>query len=479
MYNFTPPSPVKPVDFGTALKFSLDNYYDLLKTQVGGLKADEFLQLKLVADTIDISPEKKASEGGYQWFSYYNLLNRSDRAISPTPIGGEITTGLESLAQNYEKFLRRLRGFVVVKVLSPADQIALADLDKTLESLKRSAMSFYKQDRTDWSDYAVAMGFELGDTAAYIQWSSTFGHVRDIELITGQIRQANFGKKTILDRQYPTLDDREIIDAEFDLENPSMRLRFPMWPDYTYPTGDQFSPTYLNQLPMGSTALFDDRRAATWDKTLPVIKTAGAGHFDVAMDRNTSESRSISTDWGGGGSVSYGFINVRASASQHTAIQSDFSKGQKLQLSAKSAMRININFPRWFRPTLFRNTHVTTNPMDFLEFFGPEGSLLYYPTALIVVRGFSVIFESSEDWKYDYQSQFSASGGGGFSAFGIGFGGSASYSSTVKEHTIDTTSTKLSISDDENTIRFVGFTVHKNDVISAPILDGLKKWTGD
>ena len=36
MYNFTPPSPVKPVDFGTALKFSLDNYYDLLKTQVGG-----------------------------------------------------------------------------------------------------------------------------------------------------------------------------------------------------------------------------------------------------------------------------------------------------------------------------------------------------------------------------------------------------------------------------------------------------------
>ena len=46
-------SPVRDVPFGEALNISLDNYYDLLKSQVGGLRADEFLQLKLVADTVD------------------------------------------------------------------------------------------------------------------------------------------------------------------------------------------------------------------------------------------------------------------------------------------------------------------------------------------------------------------------------------------------------------------------------------------
>ena len=48
-------SPVKDVDFGEALKLSLDNYYDLLKTNVGALASNEFLQLKLVADPLDLS----------------------------------------------------------------------------------------------------------------------------------------------------------------------------------------------------------------------------------------------------------------------------------------------------------------------------------------------------------------------------------------------------------------------------------------
>jgi len=36
-------SPIRPIEFGAALKMSLDNYYDLLKAQVGGLTSDEYL----------------------------------------------------------------------------------------------------------------------------------------------------------------------------------------------------------------------------------------------------------------------------------------------------------------------------------------------------------------------------------------------------------------------------------------------------
>jgi len=90
--------------------------------------------------------------------------------------------------------------------------------------------------------------------------------------------------------------------------------------------------------------------------------------------------------------------------------------------------------------------------------------LLYYPSKLILIRGFNISFISSQNWTYDYKKRFSASGGGGFSAFGVGFGGSASYSSNVKEHKVDSSGTTLTISDDENTIRFVGYAVKKNTV---------------
>lgn len=462
-------SPIRDITFGEALKVSLDNYYDLLKAQVGSLKADEFLQLKLVADTIDISPKKKASEGGYTWFTYYNLLNRSDRAIQPVPISGEIQVGLESLAAVYGKFLRRLRKYVVAKILSPADEFALADIEKTIQALKGEADQLFLNDRVRWEKVAPAMGFSVGDMTAYLQWSNSHGSIRLIEEKNDLIRKATFDKKTILDKKYPTPDDKEVIDAEFDYDNPLVRLRYPIWPDYTYPNGDFFSPTYLAQLGLGSTGLFDDRYVASFDKTLETIKGAGSGKFAGELDKSTTTSSSITTDWGASASGGYYFIHANASTSEHQQIQEDFKKGQKLKLGAESATRINIGFPAWFKPNLFTHQHVLKNPKDFDEFFGLKGSLLYYPTALIVIRGFRAEFTSSQAWTYDYEKRFNASGGGGFNCCGISFGGSASYSSTVKEHQVDRSGTTLTFSDDVETIRFVGYAVKKNDVLSKAI----------
>src|SRR5205809_6652647 len=94
-------SPVKDVTFGQALKLSLNNFYDVLKEQVGKLGTDEYFQLRAIADTIDIS------ETDYPFFSYYNLLNRCDQAIDPQPPAGTIFTAAASLAHEYEKFLRK------------------------------------------------------------------------------------------------------------------------------------------------------------------------------------------------------------------------------------------------------------------------------------------------------------------------------------------------------------------------------------
>lgn len=476
---YAPDSPVRDVRFGTALKISLDNYYDLLKAQVGGLATEEYLQLKLVADTVDLS-DSKASDGGYIWWSYYNLLRRADLAIEPSPVTGEVATGLATLADVYGRFLRKLRSYAVVAVLSAADQLRLADLDKISDARRHEARQLAIREASEWARYAEAMGYEVGDRNAYVQWSSSFGYRRDIEARMTAIRIVEVEKRTILDRTFPEPGDREIIDAEFAYNDPAVRLRYPAHPDHLYDEGDRFNLTYLATLPLGSTGLFDDRHVASPDKSLATIKTAGAGAFDATFDRTTQFSRSITTDWKGSGSGGWSFIRVRASASQHTRIQEDFDKATSIRLGAKAAFRINMSFPAWFRPLLFTHKRVRENPHDFAEFFGPNGLLLYYPTALIVVRGFSTSFKSSQKWTWDYKNSFSASGGGGFRSFGINFGGSGSYSRNVKEHRVEQSDTTLTIADDDATLRFVGFAVKKvtvfEKIVGAPASPALSEF---
>lgn len=464
-----PDSPVKEVRFGSALNLSLDHYYDLLKGKIGKLESDEFLQLKLVADSIDLS-DKDFKDRGYKWFSYYNLLRRADRAIDPQPVEDTLMASGANLTDVYATFLRVLRRYVVKKHLSPAEQQKIADLDTVLESLKEQIDDLALRDRKRWKEIAAGMGYGETDMAAYVQWSSKSGNLRKIEEKIRRIKDVEFDKKTILDRQYPEAADRDIVDAEFAFEDPSMRLRYPIHPDYEYNNGGQFSLEYLALLPLGSTALFDDRHVQVFDKTLTTIITSGAGAFSGKMDRTTQTSTSIETDWKANASGSYGLFSAKASASEYKKIEEDFSKATAVTLSAQAAFKVKINYPSWFRPDLFKNKRVRENIRDFEEFFGADGTLLYFPTELVLVRGFSTEFEHKEAWTYDYKRNFSASGGGSFGIGGFSFGAAASYSKNEKEHTVDQAGTKLTMADDPSTLRFIGFVVKKNDVMKETVL---------
>lgn len=465
MYKTLSESPIREVSFGEGMKISLNNYYDILKEQAGGLGAKEFLQLKLVADGLDITPA--VQEGSYRWFSYYNMLRRSDLAILPEPISGTILSGAVELHDVYEKFLRRLRTLVVIKELSQDDQIKVAALDLEIDRNKIIAKDLFKKDKQDWKDYCDIMGGKTGDVAAWVQWSSNYGQMREIQDIAKKNNMKIFERKTILNKVYPNPDDQEIVDADLKFDDPFMRLCYPIHPDFEYST--PLTLEYLATLAHASTGLFEDRLVITWDKTLEFIKTANQGMLHGEFSRNTQESSSITTDWSASVSVGYSFIKASASISEHTSIQEDFKKATKLTLDANASLRVNINYGPWFKPNLFEHIHVKENPEMFKEFFGEKGSLLYYPTALILIRGFGISFEASQAWSFDYNKKFSAKGGGGFSVFGINFGGSSSYGKEVIEHKVDQTNTMLKISDDEKTLRFVGYVVKKNDPLSQTL----------
>lgn len=467
-------NPIQDIEFGTALKISLDNYYDLLKLKIGNLGSNEFLQLKLFADSVDINP-KPVADKGYKWWSYHNIVRRGDLRVDASPVSGIVLTGAERLSTVYGEFLARLREYAILRDLTPQEQQTVADQSKAIQQLKNEIDELIVLDRERWIRYADLMGIPRTNNTQYIAWSNAYGERTEILNKMQQQKRLVAQRRRILDRVYQDIMDRRIIEAEIEYENPFQSIRYPIFPDYDYDDGDRFSATYLGSLPNGSSGLFDDRKVIMIDKSLETLKNDTGGNFTATFDHNTAKSESITTDWGGSGSVTYGFIKASASASEHRSIQEDFRKGVNIELGAKSVYKSNFIYPRWFDPTLFSHKRVKENIRDFEDYFGPKGLLRYYPVSMITIRGFKVAFNSTQKWQFDYVRKFSASSGGGFSAFGVNFGGSASYSQHEERHEVDQSNTKLTIEDGETTIRYVGITVKENTVFDEATKEGIEK----
>ncbi len=463
--------PVQPISLGSALQISLDNFYDLLKTNAG-VAQNELLQLRLAADLLDISDDIPASKKGYVWFTYGNLVDRCDRRIEPSPVSPQ-TNGAQvdaaHLSDIYGQFMRKLRTLVVKKDLSPEDEKKHADIDGLIQQDKIRHQKLVDDDQLRWSEYCKSRGLPPGDQNAYLSWSATWGNLAEIKSTYDDLVSLYFDLKTLLDKKIPDPVDAAIVQAEWDYNNMAMKASYPILPDSEYPNGDEFNINYLIQLGQGGSGAFNWRYVLGFDQTLPTIRTTGGGHFDASWDRTTGNSTSIESDWSGSASGSYYFISVHTSASEHTKIQDDFTHTTGVELKCEAAFRINVKYPQWFHAELFEHQHVKDNPHLFEEFFGTTGSLLYYPLAIVVVRGFSASFSSAQNWEYDYDHTFSASGGGGFGVGPICFNVGGNYNNHVHEHKIDQQNTSLTISDDKNTIRFVGYVLAKNSVFSASI----------
>ena len=474
MTNFLE-SPVQPVSFGEAMQISVKNYYDLLKENASSLEANEFLQLKLAADIVDIT-DKTNDDKGYEWYSYYNLLNRADLGIESQPLSNDsVQVSTAKFSSIYGEFLGTLSRFVLVNALTPEEKQRKAELEVDLDSVIRDLGTLADADYAAWKQHCVIYNADPADSVTYTIWAKTFGHSDKIAELLDIQTQTLFDIAQILDKKYSTKEDQDIVEAYVAFRQLNMKLCYPIMADYRYLPRIKISLEYLASLyPPVKSGLFDARYVYGFDLDLHTIKTTGTGSFKTSYSKATQDSTTIVKDWGTSVNVSYAFISVKATASEHTAISEDFRKATSILLKSKASFRVGINHGPWFNANLFKASYIKKHPEMFEKFFGKQGSLLYYPSALILVRGFSAEFTSSSQWSYDYNHSFNASVGGGFSIFGINFGASGSYGSDTKEHKIDQTATVLTVADDDTTLRFVGYAVKKNTIITNAMYERFK-----
>jgi hypothetical protein len=288
--NYLYKSPVEQISLGSAVQITLDNYYDLLKEQSGNLSAKEYLQLKISCDALDIS--ESVDMGSYKFFSYYNMLQRCDLTVDPTPVNGELLSSAIKLTELYGRFLNKLIALVEFKPLTKEQQAEIENINNAIEKNKEFASALIDKEQQNWKKYCQVKGVNPADVLHYNQWAKNFGQVIQIRELFDDNNKKRIKKKKILDSILNDPGDQIIIDAVNDFENPSMYLRYPVFPDYEYvPT--ILSLPYLSQLPHGTTALFDDRRVVGFDRTLAFIKTAKAGSINAELSKEIKESKTI------------------------------------------------------------------------------------------------------------------------------------------------------------------------------------------
>ena len=466
----TSPPEINPLDDYKAT-FAL--FYDVVKEQLGSLGSLQFIQIKAVAEQLDISKS-------YPWFGYYNYLNRTDLLLEPVPVSDTMSASGRTLSEEYGRFVNAAMEFVEVKELDPETIAKIDDLLIRQENCRIEVERLVDRDYTSWEKYASRRGIPLGDSGAFQQWSNAYGHASELAKLQAQILNIAGDIARLRSREFSNPDQKEIKDTYNQVVSPGSRIRYPRRTDTEYP-GVQFSLPYLAGLPYGSTALYDDRHVVFPDRSIEEVTSGTIGAFSVQFDRHREASSAMSQDWGVSGGASYGWFSVSANASSHTQISEDFRKTSSVTIGAKSCSAIPANARPWFTQNLFKNKIIVDNAASFGRYFGAAGTLLYYPVSLIVVRGFTVKFKSSQSWTYDYQHNFSTGGSGSMRAFGIGWGGGYSYSESHAEHKVEQSGDELIFSDGDNTLRVIGFVAQKNqqliDSINSELINahgGLK-----
>ena len=463
-------STVTEVDALADFKLTLDHFYSLVKSQVSNLQADQYIQLQAGAVQLDVDKEK------YPWFSLSNLNHFFDVRLAPTPVSDSLV--LLSGAKLSTEYILMLSDLLSLVEFKELDQLTIDKIEKLEAKVRNNGTrigTLLTRRGEDWKIYASNSMIELGDLAKFHHWSQGHHTTRDIYALSQEQARDQSLVTALRIRKYNDPSDQAIVDAYAAATSPGERMRYPRHEDSLY--GDEakkFNAFYFGMLPDNDSNMFVNRQLITTKVSLGEIEATTIGALSETITKQSSANSTITTDWSSSANVSYGPFSMSASVSSHEKIKEDFKHTESITVGAKSIQAIKFE-ATWFRPGIYENKLIGKNRRLFEQYFGKDGSLAYYPTHLIVVRGLNLKFTSSQDWQYDYESDLSVGGSASIKIFGVGFGGGGNYSQSKRSQKIEKRGHDLLLDDGEN-IRIIGYVATRNtafDVDAADFLNSM------
>jgi hypothetical protein len=440
----------------------LDNFYSIVKTQVGTLISHQYIQLQATAIPVSISAENP-------WFSFGVLNDLFDVRMNPEPVSNSLELLYKSrFSTEYISMLSTAIRLVETKELDSGTIAKINELETKIANSRETLKQHYKTIQEDWENYSAATLTSPGDKTIFEHWVDGHPYSR---------RAYNTNQENLLDeaflsslrlREYNRTDDQLIVQAYEKATSPAARFRYPRYPDsYYLEEAKKFSPIYFASLPDNESSLFRNLQLITPDIELSKIGR-DFGKFSSEVTKESVANSRIQTDWNvttGGEWTKYFYsvkLNIEAQNSQ--AISDDFKTVTSVTVGAESVMAIPM-IEDWYIPDILNNSRIVENQELFSRFIGPKGSILYKPAMMIVARGFKVSFKKSDEWKFEYENHFKSSttGSGSFKVLGINFGKashSGGYNKDIKEQKIERRGHELDLYDGDN-IRLLGYIVTK------------------
>lgn len=436
------------ITIGTAYKITIDNFYDLLRKETGGWDNKTLFQLNLHSNTIDLSEN-------YEAFSYENIRRVADVQIVDSPLS-DLSIQTAQFSRIWGEFLFELFKLTPELKLTEEDKQKLIDLEADNKKLKQEVNDLEEEENRNWNSHCENNGLNKDDLDLRANYfMSDQGQGQEINDLYSKIDN-NIGETNMIEISGSTENDRNIRIAWNNYSSVRYKQLLCLSPKKL--TVADCNDKYIKQ----ASKDFSFDYSYPIDKSLNTIKTSQANKLITHFDQTTENTSTISTSFGGDGNVGYSIFKIETHVEDVKTISDEFSKVQAIDINSESIMKIGINYTNWFDASLFKSGYIINNPDIFNKFLGPDGSLVYYPISLIILRGITLVFTSSQKWNYNYKENFRASAGGGMNFFGISFGGNEQYTNETKEHIVDANSTTLSISDDKNTIRLVGYEIANN-----------------
>jgi hypothetical protein len=455
-------SKIVEVDVLKNWNLSIDHFYSIVKSALGEISSSGKFQIQAAAIPLDVDEEN------YEWFSRGNINLALDVALEPKPLSDNLSAGLNigtKLSEEYSSFLETALSLVEEKELPEKTLAKIDRLKVQVENLSEEEGRVQSRLTEKWIAHCDATLTDLGDKVANLHWLQGQAESFDLKSIRTKQKLKIAQKIGLSNQEYENPDHKAIVEAYMKMVSPAATIRYPIVEDTKY--GDEakkFNLQYFAGLPAHDSNLFMNTMMMTPRVSLPTIASSQFGKMKSDITSVSKATESVSTDWGHSGSISYGPIKVKGSATSKTKIEEEFSSVTNMNVSVESLIAIPFN-TTWYTPSIYKNSIILENADLFQRWLGKDGTLHIVPTHLVISRGFKVTFKNDQDWQYDYESDFKAGGGGSASFFGINFGSRSSYHKHVERQNVEARGHELVFDDGADNIRILGYHTVTNKLV--------------
>lgn len=437
----------------STIKNVMDLYYSWLINMIGP-KGNDKIALMGTITVHDVIPPAPL-------YTNYVFRQFADRTISISPEDFGPGNTNDRFSVIYDRLIAVAAAEVYAKAtLSDQQTVLIEGYEGDIVEAVQEIKSIRQQTAQDWIKYADSLALKPGTPAYDLERAKYYEpSISLIKVQRQKITKAQAKKRAIWLSVFKNDPDGRQLSEIF--ENCQAQEN-----QQSLPTDLSIEEKYgLDPITIGAAA---DSGMFAFETSLGLLPSGTLtkipdmqGSRDVTFENNQKETHNHDSEWHASGKVGWGLWKANANAQQEEHFRQSIKNLESIKIECDFLGEYWVNRRNWFSSDVFNNKYVK----EILKNEPDTVALLSMCiSSMIIVRGLRVTYKFEHEDDTTIWSSYSYGGGGGFSVFGIGFGGSGGSSGSKFDHVVNKQDKTVTFSDGENVCRLLALRV-------SPLMD--------